>query len=67
MRRGMAHKYGADMARNWTVKSAFPAARRAALCQQPSIESKGIKEEIESRFTDLDDSDGNFSDTVRIQ
>jgi hypothetical protein len=55
------------MARNWKVKSKFPAGRKAALCQQPSIESRWFNEVIEGRFAGIEDSDGNFSDTVRIQ
>ncbi len=63
------------MARNWRSKSTFPAGRKAALCQQPSIESRWFDEVIEtmscqligieSRFLDIGDADGNFSDLVR--
>ncbi len=65
------------MARKWRVKSTFPAARKAALCQQPSIESRWVNEVIEpmscqlngieSCFAGSNDSDGNFSDLVRTQ
>jgi hypothetical protein len=64
------------MERKWRSKSTFPAARKAALCQPPSIESRWVKEVIEPmncqlngieiRFSGSDDSNGNLSDLDRI-
>ena len=75
MRLGMAHQNGADMANKWGIKSALLAASKAELCQQPSIEPRWVNDVIdpttcqfegfESRFSDIGDADGNFSDLVR--
>jgi len=75
MRLGMPHQYGADMTNKWGIKSALLAASKAELCQQPTIEPRWVNDVIdpttcqfegfESRFSDIGDADGNFSDLVR--
>ena len=63
------------MANKWGIKNALLAASKAELCQQPSIEPRWVNDVIdpttcqfegfESRFSDIGDADGNFSDLVR--
>ena len=75
MRHGMAHQSGDDMANTWGIKSALLAESKAEFCQRPSIALRWGNDVIdpttcqfegfESRFLDIGDADGNFSDLVR--